>query len=221
MEFIGIPTEQTTAVTDAILGLLSLGITLYFYQFRRGRDPLKVNIWVWAFGLLAFASIVGAAAHGLKLPPAVYVFLWQPINLALGLTIAFFVVGVVYDLWGQLAAKRAMPFLLGAGLIFYGLTVLFTGTFLVFIAYEALAMLFALGGYAWLAARNRLAGAGLMALGVLITIIAAAVQASGAVRFTLIWPFDFNGAFHLIQMVGVFFLAAGLRTALLLNQKQA
>src|SRR6185503_21192715 len=133
-------------------------------------------------GLFALASAIGGVAHGFKLPEAIYVALWQPVNLALGLAIALFVVGVLYDLWGDRAARRVMPVLLGAGLVFYGLTILFTGTFLVFVAYEAIAMLFALGGYAWLATRHRLAGAGWMAMGVLVTIIAAGVQASGAIR---------------------------------------
>ena len=58
----------------------------------------------------------------------------------------------------------------------------------------------------------------LMAAGVLVTLIAAGVQASGAVSVTLIWQFDHNGLFHLIQMVGVVLLVAGLRAALLADK---
>jgi TctA family transporter len=84
----------------------------------------------------------------------------------------------------------------------------------VFVVYEAIAMLFALVVYVVLAARETLRGAAMMAAGVLVSIVAAAVQATGAVRFTLIWDFDHNGAFHLIQMVGLLFLLIGLRTDL-------
>jgi hypothetical protein len=54
-----------------------------------------------------------------------------------------------------------------------------------------------------------------MAAGVLITIIAAVVQAGKAVRVTVLWEFDYNGLFHLIQITGVIVLTAGLRLALL------
>ncbi|MBI5715535.1 MAG: hypothetical protein HZC38_19210 [Chloroflexi bacterium] len=210
MEFIDIPTEQTTAITDAILALCVFAIIIFLYRTQHRRDQFKTNIWLGAFGLLTFASVIGAVAHGLKLPATIYTALWQPINLALGLTIAFFVTGVVYDLRGRAVAQRVRPLLIGAAIIFYIITVLISGTFLVFILYEAVAMLFALGGYGWLALRKQLAGAGSMATGVLFTIVAAAVQASNDISVTFIWQFDHNGLFHLIQVIGILFLAIGL-----------
>jgi hypothetical protein len=50
-----------------------------------------------------------------------------------------------------------------------------------------------------------------MAGGILITIAAAGVQAGKLFAFTLIWPFDHNGAYHLIQMAGIVLIVAGLR----------
>jgi predicted ferric reductase len=79
-------------------------------------------------------------------------------------------------------------------------------------------MLFALGAYGWLAINNQLPGAGWMAAGVLVTLIAAGVQAlwKGQARpLTFIWQFDQNGLYHLIQMVGVVLLLVGLRIGLL------
>ena len=75
-------------------------------------------------------------------------------------------------------------------------------------------MLLALGGYIWLACQGRLEGTWLMAAGILVTIIAAGVQAGKAVSFTINWSFDHNGVYHLIQMVGIVLLVAGLRKAL-------
>jgi hypothetical protein len=89
---------------------------------------------------------------------------------------------------------------------------------LVFTFYEAVAMLFALGAYSWLAFTGRLAGAYWMVAGVLVTIIAAAVQVlwNGKENpLTLIWQFDQNGLYHLIQMVGVALLMVGLRLGLM------
>ncbi|MGH8658414.1 MAG: DUF6962 family protein, partial [Gammaproteobacteria bacterium] len=46
------------------------------------------------------------------------------------------------------------------------------------------------------------------------TIVAAAFQANRNIELTLIWTFDHNGVFHLIQMTGLVALVAGLRAAL-------
>ncbi len=137
--------------------------------------------------------------------------LWIPLNLALGLTVALFVIGAVYDLRGFSIPRALTPIMLAVGFVFFGVTVVIPDSFLVFVIYEAIAMLFALAVYLLLSVRGKLSGAPMMAVGVLISIAAAAVQASGAVSFTWIWEFDHNGAFHLIQIVGLVFLLIGLR----------
>ena len=214
MEFIDIPTEQTTAATDVLLALVALVSVVYLLRIGKGRDPWKTRIWAWGFGLLAFASALGAVAHGFKMSEQLNDLLWKPLNLALGLTIAMFAVGVVYDRWGEASSRRVLPILIGVGVAFFVVTVVIPGSFLVFILYEAVAMLFALVVYVLLAARRHLVGASVMAAGILITIVAAGIQASGAVVLTIIWEFDHNGIFHLIQVVGVAVLVAGLRMAL-------
>jgi hypothetical protein len=214
MKFTDIPTEQSTAITDAILALLALGCLWYLRRIGQS-DPLKTNLWLWIFGLLALAAILGTIAHGFQMSARLNHLFWQPLYLSLGLTVALFVVAVVYDMWGYEAARRVLPVMLVIGVAFYGVTVLIPGSFLVFIIYEAMAMLFALGIYGWLAWQGQLNGAWLMTAGILITIIAAGVQASEAISVTIIWPFDHNGLYHLIQMLGLLVLVAGLRAALL------
>jgi hypothetical protein len=164
---------------------------------------------------LAVAAALGAVAHGFKLPGWALKLLWNLLYLSLGFTVALFVVGVINDMWGQRLAYRALPVMLLGGLVFFGLTLLFPGSFLVFIMYEAVAMLFALGAYLRLALEKRLNGAGWMATGILITIIAAGVQATQSLSLSFIWPFDHNGLYHLIQMVGLGALMIGLRADLL------
>ncbi|MBI1881531.1 MAG: hypothetical protein HYR94_25400, partial [Chloroflexi bacterium] len=217
MKFIEIPTEQTTAITDAILALLALGCVLYLLQIGQN-DPWKAGLWAWTFGLLALAAGLGAIAHGFQMSATISWWFWHPINLALGLVVALFVVGVIYDWRGLAAAQRVAPIMVAVGLLFFGATVFFSNIFLVFILYEAAAMLFALGVYGWLAVTGQLPGAGWMAAGVLATIIAAVVQASWNGKenpLILIWQFDQNGLYHLIQMIGVVLLLIGLRAALL------
>lgn len=194
-----------------------MGCVFHLLQIGQA-DPWKAAVWAWAFGLLALAAVLGAIAHGFQMSPAANLRFWQPLNLALGLVVALFVVGVVYDLWGLAAAQTVLPVMLVVGAAFFVVTLVFPGIFLVFIVYEAAAMLFALGAYGWLAINNQLPGAGWMAAGVLVTLIAAGVQSlwKGQVRpITFIWQFDQNGLYHIIQMVGVVLLLVGLRIGLL------
>ncbi len=216
MKFIDIPTERTTAVTDLILALLALSCTLYLQQIGYS-NPWKAGLWTWTFGLLALAGWLGAIAHGFQMSKTVKRWFWQPLNLALGLVVALFVVGVSYDLGGLPQAQATLPIMVAISILFFGITLLKPGNFTVFIIYEAVALLFALGAYVWLAASGRLPGAGWMAAGVVATILAAVVQAGWQGQdhpLTLIWPFDQNGLYHLIQMVGMGLLLIGLRVAL-------
>ena len=205
------PTELTTAVTDFLLALFSMVVLLIVYSIGHSRDPKKTRIWVWAFGLLTVASLFGAAAHGFKMSERMNFILWQPINLSLGLTIALFVAGVVYDL-----RKFSIPFaliiaLLTIALVFYLITILVPGSFAIFIIYESVAMLFALTSYLILSFREKKKGYWFMSAGILVTMIAAAIQATGSINFKLVWEFDHNGIFHLVQIIGLFFLLTGLR----------
>jgi hypothetical protein len=213
MSITDIPTEQTTAVTDIFLGLLALIVSLTVYKTGHPYDPKKARIWAWAFGLLSVASFVGAAAHGFKMSEAMNFILWQPINLALGLTVALFASGVVYDLKGPSVPRALIPVLIAAGVLFYAVTVLVPGTFIVFIIYEAIAVLFALISYLVLSFRKKHKAYRLMAAGILLSMIAAGVQATNSVLFTFIWEFDHNGLFHIIQMAGLIFLLSGLRSS--------
>ncbi len=104
-----------------------------------------------------------------------------------------------------------LPFMLVVGVGFFLFTLWKPGTFMTFIAYEALAMLFALGVYAYLFFTAALAGAGWMLAGVLVTISAAVVQATGKAGKSIFWYFDNNGVFHLIQMAGMVLLFMGLK----------
>jgi hypothetical protein len=212
MAFTDIPTEQTTAVTDIILALLALIVSMIVCYTGHRRDPKKARIWTWAFGLLAIASAFGAVAHGIKMTEHMNFFLWQPINFALGLTIALFAAGVVYDLKGTSIPRFLIPVFLAAGMIFYFITIFIPGTFIVFILYEALAMMFALISYVVISIRKKRTGYWLMAVGIMISIIAAGFQATTSMRFTFIWEFDHNGIFHIIQIAGLFFLLLGLRS---------
>lgn len=201
------PTELTTAATNLPLALLCVACAHHLR--RQGPDAARLRPWAVAWLLFAFAAAVAIPAHALVIPEALYAWVWAPINLALGLALAFFLVGVVHDV----APRRVSvlrPLLLGIGLTCFGVSALFPHTFLVFIAFQSVALLTATAVYGTLAVRSRLAGAGWITLGLVISIGAAIIQATGRLSFTFIWPFDHNGIFHLVQLPGFAAVAHGL-----------
>ena len=209
MTFVASPTEITTSATDAVLALECAVILAYLWRTPAG-DQWRIGLWCWAFGLLAFASVLGSVTHGLEMPQSLRAALWKPLYLSLGLLVALFLVGAVFDWHGRVVARRLVPWSIGLGGIFFGLTELLDGAFIIFLVYEAAAMAGALAIYSFLAATHRLRGAGVVAAAISLSLAAAGVQAS-SVSFNFYIPFDHNGVFHLVQMVALATLGLGLR----------
>jgi len=201
-----VPTELTTAGTDLLLALVAVGLCLWLRPLRR-HDRFYLGLWQGVFALLALAALLGALTHGLQLPPWLYLLLWQPLYLAMGVVVALLLLAATA------AARRARLPLLLLPAVFYLITLLFNGAFLPFVIYEGLALLFVLAVYLRLAFRRH-PGAGLLCAGVLVTLLAAGLQAS-PVGFTLLWPFDHNGVFHLVQLPGLLLFAFGARRNIL------
>ena len=209
MAFNPVITELTTAATDAVIALVSLGCIAVLNR-HRAEHRWRVGIWSSVFGLLAFASVLGAFAHGLDLTPMTQSWLWRPLFLSLGLVVAMFVVGAVFDFKGERAARAALVPMLVLALGFFIVTQVASGSFLIFVAYEAVAMLAALGMYLSLALKRQLEGAVTIAAGIVLNIVAAAIQASDSISLTIVVPFDHNGVFHLVQIVALVVLTLGL-----------
>ena len=210
MKLVNDPVEQTTAATDIILALVAFGGILYLQGHAANSGALwRIFIWSAAIGSIGLAASLGAVAHGLVLPPTAHNRIWLVLNMALALAVSLFVVGVINDLWGYEVSKKILPVMLLASLGFYLATLIYPGIFIVFIVYECLALFFALFVYVFLAISGQ-QGAGHMAAGVMLSIIAAGLQAKKSIGFTLIWEFDHNGVYHIVQTAGLLFLVAGL-----------
>jgi hypothetical protein len=212
MDLVVEATERTTAATDALLAVAAAaGIALLR---RRTAPSFGRAVWQAALGALAAASALGAVAHGLALSDSTRELLWQPLYLALGVTMALFVVGAVRDWRGDLAGRRTLAPMLALAVVFYGVTRLTGGDFLAFVVYEAGALLFSLLVYLRLASGERRPGAAAMAGALGVSLAAGAVQASDVGSIRLLWEFDHNGLFHLVQLLGLALMVAGLRRLL-------
>jgi len=202
------PIELTTGATDAMLAIESIVIML---GLRRTAPAghFRTSLWCWVFGLLALSAFLGAIVHGLILPKSTRAALWLPLYLSLGVLIALFMVGAIYDWRGPQAATRLIPWSLGMGAAFFGMAGFLGGAFVAFVVYEAMVMVGALAIYLFLAATRRLKGAGVVAAGILLNLVAAGLQASD-VSVRILFQFDHNGVFHLVQMIATATLVLGL-----------
>ena len=215
MKFIEDPVERTTAVTDGVLALVALGsIRFLGWNSADGGEFLKIYIWSSAIGMIGLAAGLGAAAHGVVISQKLHDRLWQVLNACLALAVSLFVAGVVYDVWGDVACLRVLPFLITAGVVFYAATLMYPGFFFIFIIYEGFALVFALCAYVYLTFGSELAGAPLIAAGILVSIVAAALQACKTLTVTVFWEFDHNGVFHIVQIIGTILLLFGLRQSM-------
>jgi hypothetical protein len=213
MKLVDSPTERTTAATDVLLAVVGIWGAVCLQAV----DPVfswKAGVWAWMFSLAAFSSLLGAIAHGFEMPSGLHTTLWQGISLGLNLAVALFVVGVVYDLFGPAASKQILKTMLGAGVGFYLVSRLFSGSFRVFVIYQAAVSLFALGAYGWLAVGARLEGAGLVAAGILACLIAGGLQTRKHLHLRAVWEFDHNGLFHIVQTAGLILILWGLKVSL-------
>lgn len=202
--------EATTAVTDLLLACLSWWGAWWLRRTTPG--GYLQHIWLVALATFGLAAFLGAVAHGLRWSPEALDLLWQPLYLLLGVAVALFVAAALAALRGERAARSVMPYLLAAAGAFYLLTRMTGGDFRVFVAYEGAGLLFALGAHLRLA--RQLPGAGWVAAGLAISLVAGAVQAVDAISLRLVWTFDHNGVYHLVQVVGLGVLLAGLRRLL-------
>lgn len=211
MELIGSATERTTAATDLLLAAAALAGAIYL----RRLPPASAARRIWALALAAagLASLLGAVTHGLVMSAQLREALWQPLYLLLGIVVAGFVAGAVGDRWGDRPARRVLPPMLFLALLFYLLTRLAGGDFLVFVLFQAAGLLAALVIYLRLARAGR-RGAGLVAAALAVSLGAGAIQADESLAARLVWEFDHNGLYHLTQLVGLALLVMGLARTL-------
>jgi hypothetical protein len=205
--------EQVTALTNIPLGLIAMFATIRLWNWRP-LQPLKATIWAGMFGCLMVASDLAIFVHGFELEPETSKLIWHVIKAALALTVACFVAGAVFDRWGADTTWRVAPGLLALSAGFFSYATFVSKTFLPFIVYESVAMLFCLAVFLSLAVQRRLPGAGWMVAGVAITILAAVLQAMPRVEFQLGVTFDHNGVFHLVQLPGLLCLLRGVLVGL-------
>lgn len=204
--------EQTTAATDAVIGIMAAVCAVFISHSVTPRIRQQ-RIWFSLFVFLSIASVIGAITHGLVLTTSLHQLLWMILYASLGMGVALFMSASAADLTNDALPHYLFVLLIGSAIVFWLITLRFPDSFLVFIFYEAVGMLFSLFVYLRLALRRR-PGTALIATSIVISLIAAIVQSLSSLSFHCIWTFDHNGLFHLIQMPGIILLIMGIRRSL-------
>jgi MYXO-CTERM domain-containing protein len=217
LKFNPIATEQTTAATDLLLGLLALGLLLGLRRLKTG-DYLKQKYWMAMYAFLSCASVLGAVAHGFNMSQTTNYILWYPLYLCLASVIVFFVTGALHESGGRDLSRKAFPWLCMIAFVVYLLTAI-PDWFLLFIIYEGVGMLVSLAIFIYLFIYKHNKSGFWMILGIGLTIAAAAAQAFGPFYLRLIWDFDHNGLFHLIQIPGIILIFLGIRNSFQIKMK--
>jgi hypothetical protein len=202
------PTELSTAATDALLAIECMAVAAWIRR-TPGGPRWRATLWAATLALLAVASLLGAAAHGLALTQTLRATLWTPIYLLLGIVVGLMGAGAMGDLAGSASLRRWLPRVVVLALAFVALSEVAGGDYWVFVLFQGAAALFTLAIYAAVARRHGVPGAWTVVAALAMSLVAGAVQAS---RWTLApaVPIDHNGLYHLLTMVNVAILGRGI-----------
>lgn len=181
------------------------------------RNRIKQRIWLCFFLFLGLASFLGAFVHGVEMLSQMRSYLWHPLYLFLALSVAFFVMGALFELLAEKNAKKGIILMLSMAFIFFSIIAFLPDSFLVFIIYEGSCLLVCLVIFLFKLFRTQKASYLFMVPGILVTILAAVLQSIKNISFHFIWEFDHNGIFHLVQIPGLILIFISVRQ--LLNKR--
>jgi hypothetical protein len=206
IQFVKSATERTTAATDLILAVEFLLFAIFF--IKSASDNKRAITWSIPFLLLAGAFLIGAVAHGFQMPEKTKMQLWLLLAVCSAFGLAHIVSASVGE-WKPVWYKKSVISMSLAAIIFIGVTIKLS-SFTVYVVFILITMALV----SWLNAicfeksgnKKHL----LIIFGAVITATGSLVQLIKSIHFIVIWEFDYNGAFHLIQMLAGIFLGLGI-----------
>ncbi|MEO6708666.1 MAG: hypothetical protein ABI054_10830 [Planctomycetota bacterium] len=198
-------TEPMTMATDfALAGLCALWSVMSLRIARRERQR---SVALWGGGLMGFAaaSIAGGSYHGLAVAPQSRVFLWTLVTVAMGLASFLMLCAAVI----AMTTGKWRLALLAAALVklaIFAIWIAGSNEFALLMADYGSAQLaiLVLAGCSWRSDRNP--SAPWLAASIAMSVLGAGVQHSG---FALHEHFNHNDLYHVIQMVGLYWMYRG------------
>ncbi len=194
--------EPTTTITDFILSLEALVLSALLFASPHTFPGLPY--WIASLLCLGVAAVLGGLYHGFDRFSS-----YTGVYLSVSILMATLCLAVITDGFGEEMAHRLRWPVTGLALAFFVVALIYPARILAFTALLAVLLVTTLVLYFHLMVTRAQPGAGLLAAGIASMLIGAAMML-GNVGFTLIWTFDRNAVYHLVQMVGILFLFLGL-----------
>jgi hypothetical protein len=198
--------QPIAALTDLLLGLVAFALAWGCLRRFRRTGSARTGWWALGYAALGIGAVLGFVnlgfATGLAQP------IYYVARFAVGLAVFAMLNAVVGSLVGRESGRRWRLAFALAFCAYYGATLL-SDSFLIFIAYSGVGLVAVLGleAYRWLGRREP--GAGWMTLGIALSIGAAVLQAA-QLSLTLVWTFDHNAIYHLVQLAALLVLYRGI-----------
>lgn len=193
-----------TVLTDYVLGVLCVILAVRLGLMHAGHCR---RYWAWALVISAAAAFCGGTYHGFLpvLSGRASELLWTSTLWFIGCA-AF--CGTLATAWYWLSPRwrRGVGILAGMKLITYLWLTTRTGDFLVAIVDYSTAFGFVLIAHGWAWYRTRDPSAGWIVSGVLVSFLAAGIQAAGLAPHP---QFNHNDLYHVVQMIGMWMLYRG------------
>jgi hypothetical protein len=160
-----------------------------------------------SFFLIALGTLTGATIHAIRHTPLVswVPLLWRITGIAVGTSVTAMLAATFYHLLPADYADLLRWTVLGLSII-YAAWIWRDYRFQNVIVFYSIAMAFILGAMALNYVSTGSPGAKFIVVGILISFGAAAVQRSG---FKLARHFNHNDIYHVIQLVGLYFVYKG------------
>jgi hypothetical protein len=199
--------EPMTMLTDFVLGALSALWSARLSSLARREHQRSVGLWSAGLAGFALASLAAGIYHGgaNMLAPSTIASLWTLVSLSMGfasfLMLCAAVIAETSGSWRRVLIAGAL-----IKLVCFAIWVAGSESYLLLMLDYGSAQIaiLVLAGIGW--NRSRAPSAPWLAAGIGVSAIGAAVQHS---RLALHTHFNHNDLYHVIQMLGLYFLYRG------------
>lgn len=202
--------ELVSAATDLLLAAIAV---VGCVRVRR-RD------WQAVFALTALGSLLGAWIHGLERPAPDASWWWWPLDFALAGALVAFGTAAARDRSGEERARHVQSLIIALAALALLLSRVYPASFLPMLAFQGAVLVVA--GVSWLALAQvpPHTGAGRLAAGCAVAMLAAGVGALG-LRTEGSLPLDANSQYHLILAPALLLWISGARATVLATDARA
>jgi hypothetical protein len=199
--------EPATAITDLLLGVISFVLAVRLW--RSAAAERSRRYWSGAIAASGLAALLGAFFHGAgaQVSRATLQATWKAVTMTVGLVSFCLITATAIASVRSPRLRRALRIAAAVQLVAYEVWMVKHDAFIFVIADYGIALL-VVAGFQIQDRRHAPDSARPILAGIALSLIGAAIQASG---FSLHQHFNHNDLYHVIQIVAMYLLYRGGR----------